>query len=109
MNTSGARTVRTVAGAVVLPVLAVGLLAGCGKHSSASHGTHNTYSSSHSSKSSHHSGMLSSHSCHPLSKAGNCYEPGEQCAKTQHHDSGKAGNGAKIRCENVRGVWRWES
>lgn len=104
-----------MAGAITLPILAVGLLAGCGKHSSASSSSHHAYSSSHSKsskysgKSSHHSGMLSSHSCHPLSKAGNCYEAGQQCAKTQHHDSGKAGNGAKIKCEDVHGTWRWES
>lgn len=102
-----------VAGAVVLPFLAVGLLAGCGKHSSASSSSHSSVShssssmSKSSSKSSKHSGMLSSHSCHPLSKNGNCYQAGEQCAKTQHGDKGKAGNGATIRCEDVKGTWRW--
>lgn len=110
-----------VAGAVVLPFLAVGLLAGCGKHSSASSSSHTSIShsssshgsSSHSmssgmsSKSSRHSGILSSKSCHPLSKAGNCYQAGQQCAKTMHGDKGKAGNGATIRCEDVKGVWRW--
>lgn len=120
MSTTGMR----VAGAIMLPILSVGLLAGCGKHSSASSSLKHTYSSSHgyssssthgyssgysSKKSSHHLGILSSHSCHPLSKAGNCYMPGQQCAKTMHGESGKAGNGAKIRCVDVRGLWRWES
>lgn len=112
VSTSGMR----IAGAVVLPVLAVGLLAGCGgKHSSASSSSHSSAShssysgSKSSSKSSKHSGMLSSKSCHPLSKNGNCYQAGQQCAKTQHGDKGKAGNGATIKCEDVKGTWRWES
>jgi hypothetical protein len=47
--------------------------------------------------------------CHPLSKKGNCYEPGEQCAKTQYGESGVAGDSKSISCVNKNGTWRWEA
>jgi cytoskeletal protein RodZ len=45
--------------------------------------------------------------CHPLTNAGNCYEPGEFCRKSDHGVSGVAGDGKSITCENNDG-WRWE-
>lgn len=46
-------------------------------------------------------------SCHPLTNAGNCYEPGEFCRKADHGTSGVAGDGKAITCEYNDG-WRWE-
>ena len=46
-------------------------------------------------------------SCHPLSNEGTCYEPGEFCRKTDHGESGVAGDGKAIKCEDNDG-WRWE-
>lgn len=46
-------------------------------------------------------------SCHPLTNAGNCYEPGEFCRKADHGASGVAGDGKTITCEYNDG-WRWE-
>ena len=46
-------------------------------------------------------------SCHPLTNGGNCYEPGEFCRKADHGESGVAGNGEAIICEDNDG-WRWE-
>ena len=46
-------------------------------------------------------------SCHPLSNAGHCYEPGEFCRASDHGASGVAGDGEAIKCEDVNG-WRWE-
>jgi hypothetical protein len=45
--------------------------------------------------------------CHPLSNAGNCYEPGEYCRAADHGKSGIAGDGKAITCEDNDG-WRWE-
>jgi hypothetical protein len=46
-------------------------------------------------------------SCHPLTDAGKCYEPGEFCRATDHGASGLAGDGEVITCEDNDG-WRWE-
>ena len=46
-------------------------------------------------------------SCHPLTNAGNCYEPGEYCRDADHGASGVAGDGKAITCEDNDG-WRWE-
>jgi hypothetical protein len=45
--------------------------------------------------------------CHPLTSAGNCYEPGEFCPAADHGMTGVAGDGEAITCEDVNG-WRWE-
>ena len=45
--------------------------------------------------------------CHPLTDAGNCYEPGEYCRDSDHGVSGVAGDGEVITCEDNDG-WRWE-
>jgi hypothetical protein len=46
-------------------------------------------------------------SCHPLTNAGNCYEPGEYCRDADRDASGVAGDGKAITCEDNDG-WRWE-
>ena len=46
-------------------------------------------------------------SCHPLTKEGNCFEPGGWCPEADHGVSGVAGDGEAIKCENVDG-WYWE-
>jgi hypothetical protein len=46
-------------------------------------------------------------SCHPLTDAGKCYEPGEFCRAADHGASGLAGDGEVITCEDNDG-WRWE-
>jgi hypothetical protein len=46
-------------------------------------------------------------SCHPLTNAGNCYEPGQTCRKSDHGVDGVAGNGERIVCAYNNG-WRWE-
>jgi hypothetical protein len=46
-------------------------------------------------------------SCYPLSNEGTCYEPGEFCRKSDHGESGVAGDGKAIKCEDNDG-WRWE-
>ena len=46
-------------------------------------------------------------SCYPLSNAGNCYEPGELCRKSDHGVTGVAGDGETITCQYNNG-WRWE-
>jgi hypothetical protein len=45
--------------------------------------------------------------CHPLTSGGNCYEPGEFCPKADHGETGVAGDGKTIICEDNDG-WRWE-
>ena len=45
--------------------------------------------------------------CTPLTKGGNCYEPGEMCPKSHHGDSGISGGGESIVCQENDG-WRWE-
>lgn len=104
----------------MLPLVTVGLLTGCGKHTSASSSVKSPTSHSSTSvtppaskpagsKSSKASGSKTAHTgaCHPTSKKGNCYEAGEMCAKTQYGQSGVAGNGKSIACKEVKGVWRW--
>jgi hypothetical protein len=46
-------------------------------------------------------------SCTPISDEGTCYEPGEFCRDSDHGDSGVAGDGETILCEDNDG-WRWE-
>jgi hypothetical protein len=45
--------------------------------------------------------------CHPLTRKGACYEPGEVCRKADHLISGVAGDGEPITCEDSSG-WHWE-
>jgi Bacterial Ig-like domain (group 3) len=45
--------------------------------------------------------------CHPRASSGNCYEPGEFCPKADHGETGVAGDGKTIVCEDNDG-WRWE-
>lgn len=45
--------------------------------------------------------------CYPLSSSGHCYEPGEFCSDADHGQSGVAGDGEAIICEDNNG-WRWE-
>jgi hypothetical protein len=45
--------------------------------------------------------------CTPKTDAGNCYEPGEFCRDSDHGDTGVAGDGKSIKCEDNDG-WRWE-
>ncbi|MBN9611620.1 MAG: DUF1524 domain-containing protein [Actinobacteria bacterium] len=45
--------------------------------------------------------------CHPLSSAGNCYKPGQLCAKRDHGVTGVAGSGKAIKCVDGNGTWRW--
>jgi hypothetical protein len=48
--------------------------------------------------------------CHPLTVAGKCYEPGGFCPKSDHGTSGVAGDGKAIECVDVANVgWRWEA
>jgi hypothetical protein len=46
-------------------------------------------------------------SCHPLTSAGNCYEPGEYCRDSDRGASGVTSDGEPITCEYNYG-WRWE-
>lgn len=46
--------------------------------------------------------------CYPKSDAGNCYEPGEFCRKSDLGTSGIAGDGARITCTLSGGRARWE-
>jgi hypothetical protein len=45
--------------------------------------------------------------CHPLSKAGNCYRPGQFCRASDHGVTGIDAFGERIQCLNNNG-WRWE-
>jgi hypothetical protein len=45
--------------------------------------------------------------CYPRTDSGNCYEPGEYCRDDDHGQSGVAGDGESITCEDNNG-WRWE-
>jgi hypothetical protein len=45
--------------------------------------------------------------CHPVTSAGNCYEPGEFCRSSDRGVSGVAGDGKPITCESNDGRWRW--
>jgi cardiolipin synthase A/B len=53
------------------------------------------------------SGPAAKASCYPLDNEGGCYEPGEYCRDDNHGQSGVAGNGAPITCEDKSG-WLWE-
>ena len=39
----------------------------------------------------------------PLSKKGNCYEPGDDCPKADYGKSGVAGDGKSITSQNKNG------
>jgi hypothetical protein len=47
--------------------------------------------------------------CHPKTPSGNCYEPGEFCSSAEHGQSGIAGDGKSITCENTDpgSTWHW--
>jgi hypothetical protein len=45
--------------------------------------------------------------CYPLSNENTCYQPGERCRAADHGESGIAGDGTAITCQNNHG-WRWE-
>jgi len=45
--------------------------------------------------------------CYPLSNENTCYEPGEYCRDDNHGQTGRAGDGETITCEDNNG-WRWE-
>lgn len=49
--------------------------------------------------------------CHPRTPSGNCYEPGEFCASSQHNETGVAGDGKMITClpPSSGNTWRWVS
>lgn len=47
--------------------------------------------------------------CFPRSKAGNCYNAGQICAKANRGDAGVAANGSAIRCVDDGGKWRWKN
>lgn len=45
--------------------------------------------------------------CYPLSNGGNCYQPGQMCAKRYYGDSGVSGDGRSIECLQEGDYWRW--
>ncbi|MBL7547385.1 PASTA domain-containing protein [Frankia sp. AgB1.9] len=45
--------------------------------------------------------------CHPTTSKGNCYKAGQLCPAAYHEQSGIAGNGEPIVCQDNNG-WRWE-
>jgi hypothetical protein len=47
--------------------------------------------------------------CYPKASSGNCYEPGEFCSSAEHGQSGIAGDGKSITCENTDpgSTWHW--
>lgn len=47
--------------------------------------------------------------CHPKTSSGNCYEPGEFCSTAEHGQTGVAGDGKTITCENTDpgSTWHW--
>lgn len=53
------------------------------------------------------SAATSPEGCQPLSDENTCYEPGEYCRDADHGESGIAGDGKTITCEDNDG-WRWE-
>jgi cardiolipin synthase len=53
------------------------------------------------------SGPAAKASCYPLDNEGGCYEPGEYCRDDNHGQSGVAGDGVPITCEDRSG-WLWE-
>ncbi|OBG26350.1 hypothetical protein [Mycobacterium sp. E3198] len=46
-------------------------------------------------------------SCQPVSKAGNCYRPGQYCRNSDHGVTGVGEGGQEIVCTDNDG-WRWE-
>jgi hypothetical protein len=47
--------------------------------------------------------------CHPTTSSGNCYEPGEFCPHADAGQTGVAGDGKTITCEQSGGSYRWVS
>lgn len=47
--------------------------------------------------------------CHPKTPSGGCYEPGEFCSEAEHGETGVAGDGKTITCENTDpgSTWHW--
>lgn len=47
--------------------------------------------------------------CSPKTSSGNCYEPGEFCSTAEHGETGVAGDGKAIKCENTDpgSTWHW--
>ena len=47
--------------------------------------------------------------CYPKTSSGNCYEPGEFCSTAEHGETGVAGDGKTIKCENTDpgSTWHW--
>lgn len=47
--------------------------------------------------------------CSPKTSSGNCYEPGEFCSTAEHGETGVAGDGKTIKCENTDpgSTWHW--
>ena len=47
--------------------------------------------------------------CYPKTSSGNCYEPGEFCSAAEHGETGVAGDGKAIKCENTDpgSTWHW--
>ncbi len=47
--------------------------------------------------------------CFPKTSSGNCYEPGEFCSTAEHGETGVAGDGKAIKCENTDpgSTWHW--
>ena len=47
--------------------------------------------------------------CYPKTSGGNCYEPGEFCSAAEHGETGVAGDGKAIECENTDpgSTWHW--
>jgi cardiolipin synthase len=47
--------------------------------------------------------------CSPIDDEGGCYEPGEYCRDDDRGQTGRAGDGEAITCEEENGGWYWES
>jgi hypothetical protein len=45
--------------------------------------------------------------CYPLTSKGKCYQPGQQCKKSQYNTTGVGTNGLAITCYDFRGKWEW--
>ena len=47
--------------------------------------------------------------CSPKTPSGGCYEPGDFCSSAEHGETGVAGDGAQIECENTDpgSTWHW--
>jgi hypothetical protein len=55
-----------------------------------------------------HPTSTGANSCTPLTNAGNCYRPGEQCRTVDRGSSGIDADGQPITCRQANG-WRWET